>query len=98
MTYEEYKKGIDGLITNPDEAPVNIIDILKNLESDLTVLESLKADNEALNGKVKTLQETNIKLYMSQGGTPTEESTQEEETVDSDIEAVESFFNEIGGE
>lgn len=95
MSYEEYKKLIDELITSPDTAPANVQNILEQLKTDLTTLESLKTENTGLNEKVKVLQDTNIKLYMSQGGTPVEENTEDE--VDEDVEQVEAFFNELQG-
>lgn len=99
MSYEEYKKLIDELITNPDTAPANVQNILNQLQTDLTTLDSLKAENTGLNEKVKTLQDTNIKLYMSQGSAPVVNENENKEKTEEEVNAenVEAFFNELQG-
>ena len=96
MKYAEYKEKIDGLLTNPDTALAGIDEVYESLEADLTTRDSLADENETLKNKVKELQETNIKLYMSQGGDNTEETDgKEDEAVDEDIKAVDDFFDEL---
>lgn len=97
MKYTEYKDAIDGLLTNPDTALAGIGDIYAELESDLTTKDSLATENEELKNKVKELQETNIKLFLSQSNDSTEDTTPEDEQ-DEDTKAVEEFFEELNGE
>lgn len=68
MTLEEYKALIDKMIANPDTAAATADEIINNLKADtntLAELEAMHAENEK---RIKDLQETNIKLFMSRGG------------------------------
>lgn len=91
--FDDYKAKIDLILTNPDTALSEIGSVYEDLESDLTTLESLTAENESLNSKVNELRETNIKLYMQSSGEATEMSGTEEE--DTEEKAVDEFFDEL---
>ncbi len=93
--FEDYKGRFDSILTNPDTALGSVDDIYKDLEADFTTMDSLESEVGSLRDKVKELQETNIKLYLSRGGEV--EETQEEETSDEEAE-VEAFFEELNGE
>lgn len=96
MTFAEYKEKIDTALTNPDAALATMDDLYKSLEADLTTKDSLTEEVTSLNSKVKELQETNIKLYLSRGEKVTEPQSEPEEQGTEEAE-VDAFFAELQG-
>lgn len=90
MTYDEYKSKIDGILANPDTALADIAPVYEELKTDLDSLESAQAEIESLNNRVRDLQDTNIKLFLSQGGTP-----DDEDDVDENEKEIEEFFKQL---
>lgn len=92
MKYDEYEAKLGGVVQNPDTAPTVVQDILNELKSDLGTLESMKADLEAKDTRIRDLQDTNVKLFMSQTGAsepePEEDWTQMEGQM-----AIEAFID-----
>ena len=95
MKIDEYKAKIDGLLTNPDTALAGIGEVYDALSEDLTTRDSLAEENETLKKTVQELRETNIRLYMAQGGDNTEDDSSDDEVVDEDVKAVDEFFEEL---
>lgn len=79
MTYEEYESKINAVLGNPDTALANMAPIMSAIKDDITALETVRAENEGLNTRIKDLQETNIKLYLAQTGKGAEEETPDDE-------------------
>ena len=77
MTYEEYEKSINSVLSNPDTALANIPAVLDEIKKDLTSLETVTTENASLQQRIKDLQETNMKLYLSMTGS--EPDTEEDE-------------------
>ena len=96
MKFDEYKVAIDGLLLKPDTALAEIGGVYEKLKADLTTLDSLTTENIGLKEKIKELQDTNIKLYMSQGVEAKKETIGEPE-VDPETEEVENFMTELQG-
>ena len=84
MKFEEYKVAIDKVLASPDTALVEIAPI--------ETLESTQGEVEALNGRIRDLQDTNIKLFLSQGGKGSDDV---DEIVADEEKAVEDFFNSL---
>ena len=91
MTYDEYKKGFDKILANPDTALTEITPLLEALKTDLETLDNVQGEVEALNERVRNLQDTNIKLFLSQGGTGKDDV----EEIDENEKAVEDYFNQL---
>lgn len=87
MTYDEYAEKINGVISNPDTAPAEIGGVLEELKKDLTALDTLTAESAEKDKRIKDLQETNLKLYMSQAK-PDEEEEEEEKEEGIDWDAI----------
>ena len=68
MTYEEYEKRINGALANPDTAPTEFVNILSELQTDLTAKDTLETEKTELETRVRDLQDTNMKLYLSVTG------------------------------
>lgn len=79
MTKEEYNAIISDIISNPDTATVKAKELTEAINTDLDTLESLKAANADYDKRVRDLQDTNIKLFLSQTGKPTEKEDAESE-------------------
>lgn len=77
MTYEEYEKRINAALSNADTAPTEFVDILSELKTDLTAKDALETEKTELETRVRDLQDTNMKLYLSVTGTSDEEEDEE---------------------
>lgn len=91
MTYDEYKTGFDKILASPDTAMVEIAPLLDSLKTDLETLESVQGEVEALNGRIRDLQDTNIKLFLSQGG----KGSDDVEEINEEEKAVDEFFKSL---
>lgn len=78
MTYEEYEKRINGALANPDTAPTEFVNILSGLKTDLTAKDTLETEKTELETRVRDLQDTNMKLYLSVTGTSDEDEEEDE--------------------
>lgn len=97
MTFEEYEKKIQHAVLNQDEIPVVMQEILAALKTDLTTLDSFKTKNAEQEEKIRTLQESNVKLFLGQ--TQQTSADKENETGDDyrdmqGLEAVDAFMKE----
>lgn len=92
MKYDEYEKSFNDLLSNPDTALAGAGDLLETLKTDLTALEELTATVEEQANRIKDLQETNLKLYLSQGGAVDDEEPKEET---SGVDAITEFWEEL---
>lgn len=96
MTFEEYEQKINHAVLNQDEIPVIMQEILKELKTDLTSLEAFKTKNTEQEEKIKSLQESNVKLFLGQTGggegKKPEESKPDYEDL-TGIEAVDAFMD-----
>ena len=80
MTLDEYKK-IAGTLT-ADNATSVFTDMLKNIELDLTELATMKDTITEQANKIKDLQDTNMKLFLTVTGKSETHEEEEEKTPD----------------
>lgn len=92
MNYEEYETTIRTILSKPDTALTEITPVLQELKTDLETYESTKAEVENLNNRVRDLQDTNIKLFLSQGGGTKSEDKEKTDDLD---ENVDNFFTQL---
>lgn len=78
MTYEEYEQRINNALANADTAPTEFVSILSELKTDLTAKDTLETEKTELETRVRDLQDTNMKLYLSVTGNSTEEEEEDE--------------------
>ena len=95
MKYDEYENLINEALKNPDKAPVIFKQVLEELKADTTTLgtQSEKIIEQDL--RIRDLQDTNMKLFLSQTSKRVEEKDVEEKTGQ---EAIDEFFNNLGKE
>ncbi len=89
MKFDEYKAGFDKILASPDTAMVEIAPLLESLKTDLDTLESVQGEVETLNGRIRDLQDTNIKLFLSQGG----KGNDDKDEVNENDAIVDEFFD-----
>lgn len=90
MKYEEYESALQNVVKNPDQAAIAVQDILKNLKADSETFASLEASVAEKDGRIKDLQDTNMKLFLRQTG-GTDEQDPPEKTGD---ELLNELFKE----
>lgn len=78
MTYGEYEKRINDALANVDTAPTEFVNILSDLKTDLTAKDVLETEKTELETRVRDLQDTNMKLYLSVTGNSDEEEEEDE--------------------
>ena len=78
MKYEEYEQRINNALANADKAPTEFVNILSELRTDLTAKDTLETEKAELETRVRDLQDTNMKLYLSVTGTSTEDDEDDE--------------------
>lgn len=86
MKYAEYESMINKMISEPETAPVGAQALLEQLKIDTDAMESAQAAIADRDEKIRALQDTNIKLFMSQTGTV--EEAPEDESDDLDFETL----------
>lgn len=96
MTYEEYEKRINGALANADTAPTEFVNILSELKTDLTAKDALETEKTELETRVRDLQDTNMKLYLSVTGTSDEDEEEDEPAEGTAVvdELMEKLFKE----
>lgn len=92
MTYDEYAK-LAGTVT-ADNAPAVLKTMLEGIKTDLTELETARAGITEKETRIKDLQDTNMKLFLSITGA-SEPAKEEEEKSPEDYRA--ELVKEITG-
>lgn len=92
MKYEEYEAAINKMISEPESAPVGAQAVLAALKEDSAALEAATAGIAERDEKIRALQDTNVKLFMSQAGPAPDDEP--EETEKSFAELVEEKMKE----
>ena len=90
MKYEDYEQKLNAVVANPDSAATAVLDILKDLKADSETFASLEASVAEKDGRIKDLQDTNMKLFLRQTGGAAEQEP-EEKTPD---EMIDELFKE----
>ena len=78
MTYEQYEERINNALANADTAPTEFVNILSELKTDLTAKDTLETEKSELETRVRDLQDTNMKLYLSVTGNSDEDEDEDE--------------------
>ena len=70
MTYQEYEAALMGIVQNPDTAPTAVQSLLQEIKTDTDALATAINGISERDARIRDLQDTNIKLFMSQSGAP----------------------------
>lgn len=79
MTYQEYESALNGIVQNPDTAPTTVQSLLQEIKTDTDALAAAVEGIAERDARIRDLQDTNIKLFMSQSSAPENEPEPEEE-------------------
>lgn len=82
MTKEEYKNLIDSMVAKPDEIAVTAKTLYDEIGKDVEQVESLKTANAEQEKRIRDLQDTNMKLFLSQTGAPPAEEDGKEVSIE----------------
>lgn len=88
MKYEEYE-AIAKQLTS-ENAPDIVQQMLNGIKEDTEVIDSLTKSNTEMDKKIRDLQDTNIKLFLSQTGKADDDSKSEEELAEERAQEVEN--------
>ena len=94
MDKNKYLDLINKSIKSPEEAPAIMKELITVVEEDYNEFESLKSNLDNSNNKIRNLQDTNMKLFLSQ--TTQKEEEQEDKEMAPD-EVVDDFIKTITG-
>ena len=94
MIKNDYLELINKSIKSPEEAPSIMKELISIVEKDFNEYESLKSSIEESNNKIRSLQDTNMKLFLSQTNQKEQEIEEKEMTPD---EVVNDFIKTITG-
>lgn len=78
MTFDEYKSNIMDLIKDPDTALTKVDGLFKELLGDLETKASVEAKVAEQDERIRTLQDTNMKLFLKASGEPEKEPEPEQ--------------------
>lgn len=70
MTYKEYESALNGIVQNPDTAPTAVQSLLQEIKTDTEALATAITGISERDARIRDLQDTNIKLFMSQSSAP----------------------------
>lgn len=70
MTYPEYEAKIREIVANPDNIAAASVDLLAEIKKDTETLDSVHAQHQAAQTKIRELQDTNYKLFLRVTGQP----------------------------
>lgn len=92
MTYDEASASLTKIVSSPDSAQAELPAFLESLKTDYenfhTAAEKVAAQEE----RIRTLQDTNTRLFLMQTGTSKQEEPKEEPT---GAAAVDAFVSEM---
>lgn len=93
MKYEEYE-AIAKTLT-PENSPEVVKQLLDGIKADTTAFESMVKTNEEMDKKIRDLQDTNIKLFLSQTGKADDGAKDEEALAEEEHKAVETEIDSL---
>lgn len=79
MTFKEVEEGLAELLKNPDTAQAGVKDFLEKIKPDYDTMESLSTKSKEDDKRIRDLQDTNQKLFLSVTGENSSDEEQENE-------------------
>ena len=97
MTYQELEKKITEVLQQPDSALVAIVPVLDEIKKDYETMVSLTDKVTKQDTRIRDLQDTNMKLFLSQTGQAPKSDEEEEDELEG-AEAIDAFVAKISKE
>lgn len=95
MTYEEVKAKLTKVCEEPDSALVNILPVLDEIKKDYDQMESFSVLNQKQEEKIRSLQDTNMKLFLAQTGQAADGNDQDDDDDLVGQDALDAFVNKL---
>lgn len=92
MTFDELKTSLTKLISEPDTATLVLPELLEKIKTDYETHNTVSQKVAEQEERIKTLQDTNMRLFLMQTGQATE---QNEEPELQGTDAVDAFVKEL---
>lgn len=93
MTYEELETRLTTLLQQPDSALALVGPLLEDVKKDYEQIITLTEANKKQEGRIRDLQDTNMKLFLAQTGKA--ESKEEDDEDLEGMDAIDSFVNKL---
>ena len=94
MKLEEYETAFRDMVSNPDTLQTSALSILEEIKKDKALSEANITEIDRLNNKVRDLQDTNTKLFLSMAGDTSSDDEDNEEPL-TGMEAMDAFINSL---
>lgn len=94
MVYEELETRLTTLLQQPDSALALVKPLLDDIKKDYEQIITLTEANKKQEGRIRDLQDTNMKLYLQQVGKKPESEDEEDEELEG-MDAIDSFVNKL---
>lgn len=93
MTYEEVKTAVQSIVSSPDEAATLAAPLLEAIRGDYSTMENLAGEVSQQAERIKSLQDTNMRLFLQVTGEP-QQTEEPEQTPTERADAFWARFNE----
>lgn len=95
MTFEEFKTGLTEIVEHSDEKLAELPDFIKEVESDYSAASQLVEKIGNLEDRVRSLQDTNMKLYLAQTGSPADDGDEGDDEDLTGSDAITAFWDKL---
>lgn len=97
MTYDELEKKLTTILQQPDTALAQIAPLLKDIKADYESIISLTSKVESQDNRIRDLQDTNMKLFLSQTGQAVNKDDEDDDDTEGP-DAIDAFVNKLNKE
>lgn len=94
MTYEELETRLTTLLQQPDSALALVKPLLDDIKKDYEQIITLTDANKKQEGRIRDLQDTNMKLFLAQTGKAEKKEEDDDEGLEG-MDAINSFVNKL---
>ncbi len=94
MKYEEFEERLTNLLQTPDSALALVKPLLDDVKKDYEQIITLTEKVEKQDGRIRDLQDTNMKLFLSQTGQKTKVEEEDDEEL-TGADAIDAFVNKL---
>lgn len=95
MTYDDVKTRITKMVNNPDTAQADALELLKDLEADYTTMDTLRTRAEEDATRIRTLQDTNARLFLGQTTPDTPDDSGDELDETDGQNFIDNYFDNL---
>lgn len=98
MKFDEVKTAIMDILKNPDERMAELPGVLDKIEADYKNMDTMMDRITTADDKIRSLQDTNMKLFLAQTAPAGEESGSDDGEDLTGVDAINHFWGELDKE